>query len=105
MEDHANPSELLAGEEAAELQVADVGAPMDEVRKLKLHRDGSIWKWLLHGEEAFNSFAHATCPAVKEVIATAEGFFFIMFKTSVAMEEVTDDGPWLFQGQPIVLQK
>ncbi|KAL0284814.1 UNVERIFIED_CONTAM: hypothetical protein Sradi_7188200 [Sesamum radiatum] len=29
----------------------------------------------------------------------------IPFKTAAAMEEVIEGGPWLFQGQPIVLQK
>ncbi|KAL0444896.1 UNVERIFIED_CONTAM: hypothetical protein Slati_2212300 [Sesamum latifolium] len=52
-----------------------------------------------------NEFARSTCPSVKEVIATTNGFFFIQFNTLVAMEEVLEGGPWLFQGQPIVLQR
>ena len=44
-------------------------------------------------------------PLLIEVTATAIGFFFFRFKTIVAMEEVIEGGPWLFQGQPIVLQK
>ncbi|KAL0444889.1 UNVERIFIED_CONTAM: hypothetical protein Slati_2211600 [Sesamum latifolium] len=52
-----------------------------------------------------NDFASSTWPSVREVIATANGFFFIQFKTVVAMEEVLEGGPWLFQGQPIVLQR
>ncbi|KAL0294345.1 UNVERIFIED_CONTAM: hypothetical protein Sradi_6891500 [Sesamum radiatum] len=31
------------------------------------------------------------------------GFFF-RFKTTAFMEEVIEEGPWLFQGQPVVLQ-
>ncbi|KAL0291137.1 UNVERIFIED_CONTAM: hypothetical protein Sradi_7033400 [Sesamum radiatum] len=42
---------------------------------------------------------------VREVTATSNGFFFFQFKTAAAMEEVIEGGPWLFQGQPIVLQK
>ncbi|KAL2245853.1 UNVERIFIED_CONTAM: hypothetical protein Sindi_2853500 [Sesamum indicum] len=44
-------------------------------------------------------------PLVTEVIATANGFFFFSFKMVVAMEEVIKGCLWLFQGQPIVLQK
>ncbi|KAL0439843.1 UNVERIFIED_CONTAM: hypothetical protein Slati_2467300 [Sesamum latifolium] len=40
-----------------------------------------------------------------DVIETVNGFFFIQFANCAAMEEVIDGGPWLFQGQPIVLQK
>ncbi|KAL2237565.1 UNVERIFIED_CONTAM: hypothetical protein Sindi_0948200 [Sesamum indicum] len=44
-------------------------------------------------------------PLLAEVTATTNGFFFFRFKTIVAMEEVIEGGPWLFQGQPIMLQK
>ncbi|KAL2243590.1 UNVERIFIED_CONTAM: hypothetical protein Sindi_0477000, partial [Sesamum indicum] len=37
-----------------------------------------------------------------EVTGTANGFFT---GATVAMEEVIEGRPWLFQGQPIVLQK
>ncbi|KAL2235680.1 UNVERIFIED_CONTAM: hypothetical protein Sindi_1300200 [Sesamum indicum] len=50
-------------------------------------------------------FAHSVWPALREVIATANGFFFFQFKTKIDMEEVIEGGPWLFHGQPIVLQK
>ncbi|KAL2224373.1 UNVERIFIED_CONTAM: hypothetical protein Sindi_2957100 [Sesamum indicum] len=50
-------------------------------------------------------FAHSIWPALQEVTATANGFFFFRFKTEIDMEEVIEGGPWLFQGQPIVLQK
>ncbi|KAL0444844.1 UNVERIFIED_CONTAM: hypothetical protein Slati_2207100 [Sesamum latifolium] len=43
--------------------------------------------------------------SVRDVIATTNGFFFIMFESSVAMDEVIDGGPWLFNGQPLVLQR
>ncbi|KAL0295534.1 UNVERIFIED_CONTAM: hypothetical protein Scaly_3100900 [Sesamum calycinum] len=42
---------------------------------------------------------------VKTVTATSNGFYFFQFKTEIAMEEVIEGGPWLFQGQPIVLQR
>ncbi|KAL0394851.1 UNVERIFIED_CONTAM: hypothetical protein Slati_4451300 [Sesamum latifolium] len=42
---------------------------------------------------------------VHEVTATSNGFFFFRFSTAAAMEEVIEGGSWLFQGQPIVLQK
>ncbi|KAL0302142.1 UNVERIFIED_CONTAM: hypothetical protein Scaly_3042100 [Sesamum calycinum] len=42
---------------------------------------------------------------VREVTATSNGFFFFRFTTAAAMDEVIEGGPWLFQGQPIVLQK
>ncbi|KAL2223746.1 UNVERIFIED_CONTAM: hypothetical protein Sindi_3038400, partial [Sesamum indicum] len=38
-------------------------------------------------------FAHSVWPALRE------------FKTVFDMEEIIEGGPWLFQGQPIVLQK
>ncbi|KAL2235674.1 UNVERIFIED_CONTAM: hypothetical protein Sindi_1299600 [Sesamum indicum] len=50
-------------------------------------------------------FAHSIWPALREVTTTANGFFFFRFKTEIDMEEVIGGGPWLFQGQPIVLQK
>ncbi|KAL2251939.1 UNVERIFIED_CONTAM: hypothetical protein Sindi_2316200 [Sesamum indicum] len=50
-------------------------------------------------------FAHSVWPALREVIATTNGFFFFQFKTVFDMEEIIEGGPWLFQGQPIVLQK
>ncbi|KAL2235430.1 UNVERIFIED_CONTAM: hypothetical protein Sindi_1275200 [Sesamum indicum] len=50
-------------------------------------------------------YAHSVWPDLREVTATANGFFFFQFKNVIAMEEVIEGGPWLFQGQPIVLQK
>ncbi|KAL0283802.1 UNVERIFIED_CONTAM: hypothetical protein Sradi_7216200 [Sesamum radiatum] len=52
-----------------------------------------------------NEFARSVWPMVREVKATANGFFFFEFKTMAAMEEVIEGGPWLFHGQAIVLQK
>ncbi|KAL0394594.1 UNVERIFIED_CONTAM: hypothetical protein Slati_4425600 [Sesamum latifolium] len=52
-----------------------------------------------------NDYFHSIWSAVKEVMATSIGFFFFQFKTLASMEEVIEGGPWLFQGQPIVLQK
>ncbi|KAL2251908.1 UNVERIFIED_CONTAM: hypothetical protein Sindi_2313100 [Sesamum indicum] len=50
-------------------------------------------------------FAHSVWPALREVTATTNGFYFFQFKTVFYMEEIIEGGPWLFQGQPIVLQK
>ncbi|KAL2240746.1 UNVERIFIED_CONTAM: hypothetical protein Sindi_0715800 [Sesamum indicum] len=44
-------------------------------------------------------------PGLHEVTATMNEFFFFQFKTVAYMEEVIEGGPWLYQGQPIVLQK
>ncbi|KAL0293133.1 UNVERIFIED_CONTAM: hypothetical protein Sangu_3244300 [Sesamum angustifolium] len=52
-----------------------------------------------------NDYVRSVWPAVKTVTATSNGFYFFQFKTEVAMEEVIEGGPWLFQGQPIVLQR
>ncbi|KAK4384618.1 hypothetical protein Sango_3042700 [Sesamum angolense] len=52
-----------------------------------------------------NEFVHSIWPAVRDVKATSNGFFFFQFKTMAAMEEVLEGGPWLYLGQPIVLQK
>ncbi|KAK4384176.1 hypothetical protein Sango_3084400 [Sesamum angolense] len=52
-----------------------------------------------------NDYVRSVWPEVKEVTATSNGFYFFKFKTEVAMEEVIEGGPWLFQGQPIVLQR
>ncbi|KAL0284159.1 UNVERIFIED_CONTAM: hypothetical protein Sradi_7206900 [Sesamum radiatum] len=41
---------------------------------------------------------------LQQVSATSSGFFFFRFTTRFAMEDVIEGGPWLFQGQPIVLQ-
>ncbi|KAL2247880.1 UNVERIFIED_CONTAM: hypothetical protein Sindi_2640300 [Sesamum indicum] len=50
-------------------------------------------------------FALSIWPDLKEVTGTNNGFFFLQFKSVAAMEEVIEGGPWLFQGQPIILQK
>ncbi|KAK4382249.1 hypothetical protein Sango_2890300 [Sesamum angolense] len=52
-----------------------------------------------------NDYVRSVWPAVKTVTATSNGFYFFQFKTEIAMEEVIEGGPWLFQGQPIVLQR
>ncbi|KAL0393127.1 UNVERIFIED_CONTAM: hypothetical protein Sradi_2535500 [Sesamum radiatum] len=52
-----------------------------------------------------NAYVRSIWPAVREVTATVTGFYFFQFKTEAAMEEVIEGGPWLFQGEPIVLQK
>ncbi|KAL0318217.1 UNVERIFIED_CONTAM: hypothetical protein Scaly_2853900 [Sesamum calycinum] len=52
-----------------------------------------------------NAYVRCIWPAVREVTATVTGFYFFQFKTEAAMEEVIEGEPWLFQGQPIVLQK
>ncbi|KAK4383827.1 hypothetical protein Sango_3115800 [Sesamum angolense] len=52
-----------------------------------------------------NDFVRSIWPAVQDVKATTNGFFFFQFKTVAAMEEVLEGGPWLFKGQPIVLQR
>ncbi|KAL2235698.1 UNVERIFIED_CONTAM: hypothetical protein Sindi_1302000 [Sesamum indicum] len=50
-------------------------------------------------------FALSVWPGLREVTATIHGFFFFQFKTVAHMEEIIEGGPWLFQEQPIVLQK
>ncbi|KAL2252973.1 UNVERIFIED_CONTAM: hypothetical protein Sindi_0092000 [Sesamum indicum] len=50
-------------------------------------------------------FAKSIWPDLKEVIGTNNGFFFFQFKSVVAMEDVIEGSPWLYQGQPIILQK
>ncbi|KAL2247960.1 UNVERIFIED_CONTAM: hypothetical protein Sindi_2648300 [Sesamum indicum] len=50
-------------------------------------------------------FAMSVWPDLKEVTGTNNGFFFLQFKSVAAMEDVIEGGPWLFQGQPIVLKK
>ncbi|KAL0310276.1 UNVERIFIED_CONTAM: hypothetical protein Scaly_2943900 [Sesamum calycinum] len=52
-----------------------------------------------------NEFVRSIWPAVRDVKATSNGFFFFQFETVAAMEEVIEGGPWLYLGQPIVLQK
>ncbi|KAK4384074.1 hypothetical protein Sango_3094600 [Sesamum angolense] len=52
-----------------------------------------------------NEFVRSIWPAVREVKATSNGFFFFQFENVEAMEEVIEGGPWLYLGQPIVLQK
>ncbi|KAL0304696.1 UNVERIFIED_CONTAM: hypothetical protein Sangu_3068800 [Sesamum angustifolium] len=52
-----------------------------------------------------NDYIRKVWPVVKEVTATSNGFYFFQFKMEIAMEKVIEGGPWLFQGQPIVLQR
>ncbi|KAL0295718.1 UNVERIFIED_CONTAM: hypothetical protein Sangu_3187700 [Sesamum angustifolium] len=51
------------------------------------------------------AFAKKNWKSLIRVTATENGFFFFQFNTTAAMEEVIEGGPWLFQGQPIVLQR
>ncbi|KAL2251900.1 UNVERIFIED_CONTAM: hypothetical protein Sindi_2312300 [Sesamum indicum] len=77
-------------------------------------RNGSIkWKttaigYFLGRKPYFyhvKEFAFSVWPGLREVKATTNEFFFFQFKTVAYMEEAIEGGPWLFQGQPIVLQK
>ncbi|KAL0286397.1 UNVERIFIED_CONTAM: hypothetical protein Sradi_7149500 [Sesamum radiatum] len=52
-----------------------------------------------------NEFVRSIWPGVRDVKATSNGFFFFQFNSVAAMEEVIEGGPWLYLGQPIVLQK
>ncbi|KAL2252865.1 UNVERIFIED_CONTAM: hypothetical protein Sindi_0081200 [Sesamum indicum] len=50
-------------------------------------------------------YAVSVWSGLREVTGTTNGFFFFQFKSIAAMEDIIEGGPWLFQGQPIVLQK
>ncbi|KAL0284381.1 UNVERIFIED_CONTAM: hypothetical protein Sradi_7199900 [Sesamum radiatum] len=50
------------------------------------------------------AFAKSNWKGLVHVSANSEGFYFFQFQTVAYMEEVIEGGPWLFQGQPIVLQ-
>ncbi|KAL2223863.1 UNVERIFIED_CONTAM: hypothetical protein Sindi_2961300 [Sesamum indicum] len=50
-------------------------------------------------------YAVSVWPGLREVTGTTNGFFFFQFKSVTVMEDIIKGGPWLFQGQPIVLQK
>ncbi|KAL0286351.1 UNVERIFIED_CONTAM: hypothetical protein Sradi_7151800 [Sesamum radiatum] len=50
------------------------------------------------------AFVRANWKGLQQVSATANGFYFFQFHTLAYMEEVIEEGPWLFQGQPVVLQ-
>ncbi|KAL2226350.1 UNVERIFIED_CONTAM: hypothetical protein Sindi_1993700, partial [Sesamum indicum] len=53
----------------------------------------------------FNASGRSIWPAVKDVITISNGFYFFQFNTLATMEEVIKGGHWLFQDQPIVLQR
>ncbi|KAL0300289.1 UNVERIFIED_CONTAM: hypothetical protein Scaly_3051800, partial [Sesamum calycinum] len=50
------------------------------------------------------AFVRSNWKGLQTVSATTSGFYFFRFQSRVAMEEIIEGGPWLFQGQPIVLQ-
>ncbi|KAL0294506.1 UNVERIFIED_CONTAM: hypothetical protein Sradi_6884600 [Sesamum radiatum] len=50
------------------------------------------------------AFAKSNWKGLQRVSATTNGFYFFQFQTMAYMEEIIEEGPWLFQGQPIVLQ-
>ncbi|KAK4384362.1 hypothetical protein Sango_3068300 [Sesamum angolense] len=50
------------------------------------------------------SFVRSNWNGLQFVSATSSGFYFFRFRSRAAMEEIIEGGPWLFQGQPIVLQ-
>ncbi|KAL0367284.1 UNVERIFIED_CONTAM: hypothetical protein Sradi_3618500 [Sesamum radiatum] len=51
------------------------------------------------------AFARANWKGLQQVSANANGFLFFRFRNLAFMEEVIEEGPWLFQGQPVVLQQ
>ncbi|KAL0347743.1 UNVERIFIED_CONTAM: hypothetical protein Scaly_1790300 [Sesamum calycinum] len=50
------------------------------------------------------SYVRSNWRDLQQISGTSSGFYFFRFKTRAAMEEIIEEGPWLFQGQPIVLQ-
>ncbi|KAL0284846.1 UNVERIFIED_CONTAM: hypothetical protein Sangu_2805800 [Sesamum angustifolium] len=50
------------------------------------------------------SFVRSNWQGLQHVSVSSSGFFFFRFFSRMAMEDVIEGGPWLFQGQPIVLQ-
>ncbi|KAK4384146.1 hypothetical protein Sango_3087300 [Sesamum angolense] len=50
------------------------------------------------------NFARTNWKGLQHVSVSTSGFFFFRFHSRLAMEDVIEGGPWLFQGQPIVLQ-
>ncbi|KAL2248019.1 UNVERIFIED_CONTAM: hypothetical protein Sindi_2654200 [Sesamum indicum] len=73
-------------------------------------KDGWLPRWDIFLEKRpyfhhLKEFAKSIWPDLKEVTGTNNGFFFFQFKSVVAMEDVIEGGPWLYQGQPIILQK
>ncbi|KAL0289272.1 UNVERIFIED_CONTAM: hypothetical protein Sradi_7076800 [Sesamum radiatum] len=50
------------------------------------------------------NFARTNWKGLQHVSVSSSGFFFFRFHSRLAMEDVIEGGPWLFQGQPIVLQ-
>ncbi|KAL0392550.1 UNVERIFIED_CONTAM: hypothetical protein Sradi_2477800 [Sesamum radiatum] len=50
------------------------------------------------------SYARSNWRDLTQISATSNGFYFFQFKNRAAMEDIIEEGPWLFQGQPIVIQ-
>ncbi|KAL0364428.1 UNVERIFIED_CONTAM: hypothetical protein Sangu_0540400 [Sesamum angustifolium] len=50
------------------------------------------------------SYARSNWRDLTQISATSSGFYFFQFKNRAAMEDIIEEGPWIFQGQPIVLQ-
>ncbi|KAL0278007.1 UNVERIFIED_CONTAM: hypothetical protein Sradi_7304500 [Sesamum radiatum] len=50
------------------------------------------------------AFVRSNWKGLQHVSVSSSGFFFFRFISRQAMEDVIEGGPWLFQGQPIVLQ-
>ncbi|KAL0354300.1 UNVERIFIED_CONTAM: hypothetical protein Sangu_1011300 [Sesamum angustifolium] len=67
--------------------------------------DSGIFSWSKTLFYHLNDFVKRTWPNVKRVTTTINGFYFFQFNDEKAMEEILEGGPWLFQGQPIVLQR
>ncbi|KAL0302795.1 UNVERIFIED_CONTAM: hypothetical protein Sangu_3077500 [Sesamum angustifolium] len=85
-----------------------IGRPIDVVREGSRRWDNTAVGYFLGRKPYYhhlNEYVRSVWPAVKMVTATSNGFYFFQFKTEIAMEEVIEGGPWLFQGQPIVLQR
>ncbi|KAL0415818.1 UNVERIFIED_CONTAM: hypothetical protein Slati_3413700 [Sesamum latifolium] len=52
-----------------------------------------------------DAYAKSVWSILKQVTATSSSFYFFQFSDIDAMESVIEGGPWLFQGQPIVLRR
>ncbi|KAK4389565.1 class I heat shock protein [Sesamum angolense] len=52
-----------------------------------------------------NAFVRSTWPALVKITTTVNDFYYFKFESIATIEEAIEVGPWLFQRQPIILQK
>ncbi|KAL0456728.1 UNVERIFIED_CONTAM: hypothetical protein Slati_1012000 [Sesamum latifolium] len=95
---------LAADRYQSSVMKVDTAAAKMVTASVTIPKDDPPPPWNPPASEIFISNVPLT-PSTNSVDQITVAFHNSSFKTLAAMEEMIEGGPWLFQGQPIILQK